>query len=465
MTNRRRAAAGLAAVSLLSVGFLHGYLTRLGKVFPDSHLRTFFEGVGSDGGPAKPPSRASHAAERASAPPRAEVTGGAGRSEDEQAKIEELLSLGYAAGYEDAREAKGVVRHDRSVAWEGYNLLLSGHGPGASLLDMQGKSVHSWTASVADVWSAKDPAKAQNGHGSYWKRAHLFGNGDLIAMFERHGLVKLDRRSRILWRFAGEVHHDLDVDEDGRVFTLLRRAHKIRRLDAKNPTLEDFLLILDRAGRPLQEISILEALERSRYKNLLGVRAWMGGVMFNQGDILHTNTVSVLDGRLASRLPAFKKGNVLLALRSLDLIAVLDPGKREIVWGLTGMWFRPHEPVLLDSGRLLIFDNEGWRPEGTKASRVLELDPLSQQITWSYGGPPRFHSFVCGQGQRLPNGNTLITISTEGRVIEVTPGGRVVWEYLNPHSTVVDGQDRVATIFEMFRVSSSKVGALLTTTD
>jgi hypothetical protein len=129
------------------------------------------------------------------------------------------------------------------------------------------------------------------------------------------------------------------------------------------------------------------------------------------------------------------------------------------------MWFRPHEPVLLDNGRLLIFDNEGWRPNDTKASRVLELDPVSQQIQWSYGGPPHFHSSVCGQGQRLPNGNTLITISTEGRVIEVTPAGRVVWEYLNPYSTVVDGQERVATIFEMFRVPGSRVEAVLSAAD
>ena len=30
---------------------------------------------------------------------------------------------------------------------------------------------------------------------------------------------------------------------------------------------------------------------------------------------------------------------------------------------------------------------------------------------------------------RLPNGNTLITDSRNGRIIEVTPSGEVVWSY------------------------------------
>jgi hypothetical protein len=129
------------------------------------------------------------------------------------------------------------------------------------------------------------------------------------------------------------------------------------------------------------------------------------------------------------------------------------------------MWIRPHEPVLLDNGRMLIFDNEGWARGGAKLSRALEFDPITQEIKWSYAGPPDFHSAICGLVQRLPNGNTLITVSTEGRVIEVTPEGRVVWEFLNPHSAVVQGQERVATIFEMVRLPRSRVAALVSERD
>jgi len=37
-----------------------------------------------------------------------------------------------------------------------------------------------------------------------------------------------------------------------------------------------------------------------------------------------------------------------------------------------------------------------------------------------------------GNAQRLPNGNTLIDESSFGRFFEVTNGGEIVWEYVNP---------------------------------
>jgi hypothetical protein len=434
---------------LLIVGFVHGYLARWKKIFPDAYIRKWIA--------AEPGAR--------SPSPAASAPAAASEGAEDSAKLDALLSLGYAAGYVAAREAKGVVQHDRRSVAAGYNLLLSGHAPAAYLLDMDGEVIHSWAATFEDFWPGRKETAADIRRASRWKRAHLFPNGDLIAMFESYGLVKLDRRSRILWRFTGPVHHDLDVDEHGRIFTLLRRAHRIERIDKDALTIEDFLVILDSDGRQLEEISILEALERSSYASLLKVRAAAGGILYTRGDVLHTNTVTLLNGRLASRHPSFKKGNVLLALRSLDLVAVLDPKKREVVWGLTGMWIRPHEPVLLENGRLLLFDNAGWTRGSGELSRALELDPVTQELKWSYTGPPDFHSTICGLVQRLPNGNTLITVSTEGRVVEVTPAGRVVWEFLNPYSTVVQGQERVATIFEMVRLPKSSVAALVSERD
>ena len=35
--------------------------------------------------------------------------------------------------------------------------------------------------------------------------------------------------------------------------------------------------------------------------------------------------------------------------------------------------------------------------------------------------------------QRLPNGNTLITEGSDGRVFEVTPDHKIVWEFISPY--------------------------------
>jgi archaeosine-15-forming tRNA-guanine transglycosylase len=39
---------------------------------------------------------------------------------------------------------------------------------------------------------------------------------------------------------------------------------------------------------------------------------------------------------------------------------------------------------------------------------------------------------VRGDQQRLTNGNTLITESEGGRILEIAPDGEIVWEFINP---------------------------------
>jgi hypothetical protein len=89
-------------------------------------------------------------------------------------------------------------------------------------------------------------------------------------------------------------------------------------------------------------------------------------------------------------------------------------------------------PNMLPNGHILIFDNGTAR----KYSRILELDPIADEIVWEYvGDPPQsfFSAAVSGQ-QRLPNGNTLICSGGQGRIFEVTPDQEIVWDYINPYS-------------------------------
>jgi hypothetical protein len=44
----------------------------------------------------------------------------------------------------------------------------------------------------------------------------------------------------------------------------------------------------------------------------------------------------------------------------------------------------------------------------------------------------KFYSHYQSGAQRLPNGNTLVAETTYGRIIEVTPAGEIVWEYISP---------------------------------
>jgi hypothetical protein len=92
------------------------------------------------------------------------------------------------------------------------------------------------------------------------------------------------------------------------------------------------------------------------------------------------------------------------------------------------------DPDILPNGNILLFDNFGRFKFANGESRVLEFDPRDMKIAWQYDGDaayPLDSSIRSGQ-QRLANGNTLIIESNGGRVVEVTPRGEIVWEFINP---------------------------------
>jgi hypothetical protein len=415
----------VGALAVLAVGFASGYWTRArGPV-------TELLGRRSPAAPSTP------------------APGSSGMTDEQREKAEALMALGYAAGYDPATGRSGVLTHDAAKTSPGLNLVVSGHEPSAVLMDMDGRVLHRWHKDFRVAWRNTRLVVQDLARSTFWKRVRLYPNGDLIAMWEGTGLVKLDRDSRVLWTYGDPVHHDLDLDPEGNILVLLKRPHVVPAFDAKQPVLEDQIAVLSPGGERLRGVSVLDALLASPYAPLLRFHRP------DDGDILHTNTLALLDASQAKAIPSARMGNVLVALRSLDFVGVLDLDRKTFVWGISGMWREPHEPVLLGNGHLLVFDNFGLRREDRNYSRALEMDPVTQQVSWSWAGPPSFVSKICGLVQRLPNRNTLVTVSTEGRVLEVTPEGKVVWEFVNPHEVTEDGQRRIATLFEVQRLPRS----------
>lgn len=363
-------------------------------------------------------------------------------TEEQRAALERLETVGYVGGSRPASGVGGVVRYDRERTAPGLNLYTSGHAAEALLVRSDGTVVHRWARPFRDTWPASKVPPDHPGV-PYWRRVHLFDNGDLLAIHEGLGLVKLDRDSRPLWAVENGAHHDLDVRPDGEIWVLTRQAHLLPRIHATEPILEDFITILDADGRELRRLSLLEAFERSDFERIWYAKRFQGGDMF------HTNTLEVLGEPPPGLPPAFRAGNVLTSMRHLDAIAVVDPDRGEVVWAKRGGFRRQHDPTLLANGRLLLFDNDF----ASRGSSVLELDPVSMETRWEYRGADAgsFYSEWCGTAQRLPNGNTLITESDAGRVFEVTREGEIVWEFLNPHRAGPHGE-WIAAIFEMVRL-------------
>jgi hypothetical protein len=361
-------------------------------------------------------------------------------SQHEKAMLE---TLGYLPGYEPAEARSGITVHNEARAQAGLNFYTSGHEPSALLMTMQGEILHRWSLTFERAFPQRRTAR---GHKwvEFWRRAHLFPNGDVLAIFEDNGVIKLDKNSKLLWRFYGEAHHDLDVAADGSIYVLTRRSLKIPRVRTDKKIYVDFVTVLNAKGKKQRQVDLYSAFEKSPYASFL-----KGVEDAHAGDIFHTNTVQVLDGRHVGRSSVFKKGNVLVSMRNLDVIAIVDMDTGLVVWALSGMWSLQHEPQLLPNGNMLVFDNRGHQG----MSKVLEFEPLTQKVIWGYRGTPAngFYSAGCGTNQRLSNGNTLITESMGGRALEVTSGGEIVWEFVSPHRAG-EQDELVAVLLDVMRL-------------
>lgn len=361
-------------------------------------------------------------------------------TDEQRAQVAQLEAIGYAEGVHEGEFPSGVVRRDAARMAPGLNLLTSAHEPGALLINSDGDVLHRWFYDFADVWPDY-PGKRQNT--TFWRRVHLFENGDLLAIYEGLGIIRVDKDSQLLWSSPVRAHHDLEPLADGSVWVLTREARVIPSVHEKRPVMEDFLSLLDGSGQEVRRISVLKALAESEFSE-----HW-SGKLGRIGDIFHTNSLARLDGSLAEVNPAFAEGNFLISMLMLNLIAVLDPDQERIVWALKGDFNRQHDPSVVADGKLLLFDNN----PRDEASRILELDPATGEQTLVYAGEGSdpFYSATCGVAQRLPNSNTLITESDYGRAFEVAPDGTIVWEYYNPFRAGEGGR-YIATMMEMRRL-------------
>jgi hypothetical protein len=198
-----------------------------------------------------------------------------------------------------------------------------------------------------------------------------------------------------------------------------------------------------------------------------------GMVPSGRGDWLHINSLSTLGPNkwYDAGDERFHPDNLIWDARNANILGITDKKTGKIVWRIgpdfalskelqnLGWIIGQHHLHLIPrglpgEGNLLVFDNGGWGgygpPSGSSQygindkhrdySRVIEFNPLTLEIEWEYTAEKaayrdqyRFYSPYISSAQRLPNGNTLITEGSDGRLFEVTPSYQTVWEYINPY--------------------------------
>lgn len=385
-----------------------------------------------------------------------EADAASGKSEiirpDQYAQLE---ALGYLGATVVASDAIGVTINDPR-AHPGLNLYSSGHAPEALLVDMSGEVIHSWQITFEEAFPNVEPPLKTRGMYAF-RSVHAFPDGDLLAIFEGLGIVRLDKDSNLLWAQYNQAHHDMHVAEDGSIWVLTRESRRHDQFHPWKNVFEDSITLMTSEGETVRSFSLIDAVYDSPMASLLDLAV-------PSGDIFHSNSLLVLDGRFEEASPHFKRGNALISFRALNFVGIVDLEEEKLVWSLPHVSREQHDPRLVSGGRILLLDNH-WRRE-EKYSRVIEFDPIEQTVTWSYDGDASngFYTSCCGSVRRLPNGNTLITETDKGRAFEITPNKEIVWEFLNP-GRGGENQELVGRLYFMQRIDAEVFADWIPATD
>jgi len=372
--------------------------------------------------------------------------------------LERLQALGYveevSAGHED-----GVVVNDPSRSFAGLHCFAARRGRAALVVNMEGRTIHSWEfpESMRKV-----------------EHVELLDDGDLLAVQAvPGGLCRLTWGGEVRWCLDLQAHHDLDVGPGGDLYLIVSEPRMVEVDGASYPILNDRVVRASPDGTIVEDsISLYDIVG-----NRISPDRWRAISRFvaqhpehrtsveesspdaenniindSPYDVFHTNSIRVLDREIPG---VCRPGDLLLSVRELDLVLVLDPKTREVRWEFgPGTISRQHDATLLENDHLLLFDN-GRR---SRASRVIEVDPATLEVVWSYDGLPDagFYSTFRGGAQRLPNGNTLITDAGHGRVIEVTSDGEIVWAYFSSRT----GESTREVLHNVARVWGDRANAV-----
>ena len=397
----------------------------------------------------------------------------------------------------------GTTIYDPSRAWNGYTVLSPLGTPAVLVIDMNGTIVKRWedynnsAGGPARVLPGGVVIAAAGARPPYQESVELMQrdfDGNIQWRFSRNESIKT-RDGSTIW--SARQHHDWQRDSfpagyyspestpavEGGNTLILTHTNRTQPAVADRPLEDDRLIEVSWSGDILWEWVASDHIDE------LGFAADARKVIkaaaaFNTArgsyDWLHINSATYVgpnrwfdqgDGR-------FAPNNVIISSREASLLAIVARDG-SIVWRL-GPDFSESKELrairqiigqhhahivpkgLPGAGNLLVFDNGGSSgygfanpiaPDGRGAfaratSRVLEINPVTLELVWSYTNPRFFSTNISG-AQRLPNGNTLITAGAGGRLFEVTPDSTIVWEYMYP---LFSGANASNAVYRAYRV-------------
>jgi len=397
----------------------------------------------------------------------------------------------------------GTTIYEPDRSWNGYTVLSPLQTPAVLVIDMNGNVVKRWEGLNN---SAGGPARVLPGG------FVISASGARPPNQESLELVQQDFDGKVMWQFSrneqiktreggtiwsARQHHDWQRESfpagyfspesmpaiEGGSTLILTHTNRTQ------PKVADVMLEDDRLIEVSWKGEVTWEWVASDHIDELGFapdarKAIKAAQSFNKArgsfDWLHINSAHYVGPNrwFDQGDMRFTPNNVIISSREASLLAIVGRDGK-IVWRLGPDFSESPElrairqiigqhhahfipKGLPGAGNLLVFDNGGSSgygfanpiaPNGVGAfaratSRVLEINPLTLELVWSYTNPRFFSTNISG-AQRLPNGNTLITAGAGGRMFEVTKEGAIVWEYMYP---LFGGANASNAVYRAYRI-------------
>ena len=315
----------------------------------------------------------------------------------------------------------GLIYYAPQHCYRGYTLTTNNRGFHATLIDMEGRVCHRWHSDEGIGYAYLLP----NGHLLLRTNPPEDAGGAEKIGGSSGALLELDWESNVVWEHHDPlIHHDYERLANGNTLVLLfhllspELTAQIRGGRFSDDDPEQMF------GDKIQEITPdgTVVFEWRSWEHL-SVEEDIICPLEDRAEWTHGNSLNVTPG-----------GDLIVSYRRTSVVGIVDKASGDFKWKWgPGEIDHQHHPPWLDNGRILIFDNGFHRPRSCY-SRVIEVDPGTNEIAWEYRGNPElsFFSQAVSSSERQPNGNTLICEGSPGRIFEVTPNKEIVWEYINP---------------------------------
>lgn len=309
----------------------------------------------------------------------------------------------------------------------------------AEVIEADGSVIHHWSLDWFDIWPEAnhlpDYLNPKEPPGSHIHGMVLMKDGSLVFNYDGLGMVRVDANSEVIWRLPYRTHHSLYQSEDGHLWVpgMITHEKPLEDLPFYEPNFDEFTILeVDPDnGNILQEISLHTLFQDNELQGLLYLSS-LGLHPESQGDTLHLNDIELFPETMEPGF--FGPGDIMLSMRNINTVLVFNTNNWQKKFVSIGPFVRQHDPDFVDGNTISIYDNNDSAPaESGVQSRILLQDAPSGEVSVAYTGTEEesFFSFLLGKHEWLSNGNILISDSRNGRIIEVTPDGEIIWEYNN----------------------------------